>query len=90
MSDTTYEPIREDVALPATKGDLQILAAGIEERFDNLPTREDFSQLLSSVDKLAGGVQIYNAERSAESERLRRIEEWIKKASQTINVPIEF
>lgn len=90
MNEATYEPIREDVNLPASKADLHVLASGIEERFNNLPTREDFSQLLNSVDRLTGAVQIYNAERSAESERLRRIENWIKKASATINVPIEF
>ena len=52
--------------------------------------REDFSQLVSSVDKLTGQVQTYNAEKSAETHRLERIEKWIEKASKEINVPIEF
>jgi hypothetical protein len=90
MSDTTYEPIRENFNDPATKGDLRIFAGEIDERLDNLPTREDFSQLLGSVDKLVGQVQTYNTERSAETDRLERLESWAKKASEVINVPIEF
>jgi hypothetical protein len=78
MDDTTYEPIRDEMGTasqPATRGDLQILATGINERFNLLPTKDDFSQLMTSVDRLAGEVKIYNSERTAESERLRRIEQ---------------
>lgn len=70
MEHTTYEPIHENLNEPATHDDLQIFAGEIGERFSNLPTREDFSQLLNSVDRLAGQVQTYNAERSAETLRL--------------------
>jgi hypothetical protein len=89
MNNTIYEPIHENLNEPATRGDLQILAGEIGERFSNLPTREDFSLLLSSVDRLAGQVQTYNTERSAETNRLERLEAWAKKVSETINVPIE-
>jgi hypothetical protein len=90
MDKTTYEPIRENLSEPATRGDLQILAGEIGERLDALPSREDFSKLLNSVDRLAAQVQTYNTERSAETNRLERLESWAKKASETINVPIEF
>jgi len=90
MTNPTYEPIPDNLNEPATKGDLQILAGELNERFNNLPTKEDFSQLVNSVDKLAGQVQTYNSERSAETLRLERIEKWIEKASGVINVPIEF
>ncbi len=90
MNNPTYEPIRENLSEPATKGDLRIFAGEIGERLANLPTREDFSQLLTAVDKLAGQVQNYNAERSAETHRLERLEDWVRKAAKTINVPIEF
>jgi hypothetical protein len=90
MTNPTYEPISEDPSLPASKSDLQILASELGERFENLPTREDFSQLLSSVDKLAGEVRIYNTERSAETHRIERIEKWIKEAAEVTGVPIEF
>jgi hypothetical protein len=90
MSNPTYEPIHENLNEPATKGDLRIFAGEIGERLGNLPTREDFSQLLTAVDKLAGQTETYNAERSAETHRLERLEIWAKKVSATINVPIEF
>ena len=90
MTNPTYEPISDNLNEPANKGDLQILAGELTERFNNLPTKEDFSQLVNSVDRLAGQVQTYNAERSAETHRLERIEKWIEKASGVINVPIEF
>lgn len=90
MTNTTYEPISDDLSDAATKGDLQILGAGINERLNDLPTKEDFSQLLTSVDRLAGQVATYNTERAAEGERIRRIEKWIEKAAEKINVPLEF
>ena len=82
MNNPTYEPIRENLSEPATKGDLQIFAAEIGEQLANLPTREDFSQLLTAVDKLTGQVQTYNAERSAETHRLERLEDWVQEGSQ--------
>ncbi len=89
MSNPTYEPIRENLSEPATKADLRILAGEIGEQLANLPTREDFSQLLTAVDKLAGQTETYNHERSAETHRLERLESWAKKVSATINIPIE-
>ncbi len=99
-NNTTYEPIIEDENLdaPATRADLKNLATKAElavlrqemnERFDSLPTKADFSQLLASVDTLAGQVQTYNAERAAEGARLSRIENWIREASKTVNIPFE-
>jgi hypothetical protein len=105
MEHPTYEPLpenQEDLNLPATKADLQnlatkgelkaeisILREEMNERFSELPTKEDFSRLLSVVDGLAGEVRTYNQERAAEGARLERIENWIKKAAKTVNVPFE-
>ena len=99
MDNTTYEPIPDDLIMPATKGDITNLATKTElallrqdlnDNFANLPSKEDFSQLLTTVDKLAGQVKTYNEERSAEGARLERIEAWIKKAAEAINIPIKF
>jgi hypothetical protein len=90
MTNTTYEPIHENLSDPATRGDLQILTAEMGERLNNLPTRDDFNLLLSSVDRLTGQVKTYNQERGTETNRLERLETWAKKVSETINVPIEF
>jgi len=90
MTNPTYEPIPDNFNEPATKGDLYLFRQETNERLENLPTKEDFSQLINSVDKLAGQIQTYNAERGAETHRLERIEKWIEKASKQINVPIEF
>lgn len=106
MDNTTYEPIPDDLTMPATKGDLTNLATKAElnatkaelvllrqdmnDNFANLPSKEDFSQLLITVDKLAGEVKTYNEERSVEGARLERIETWIKKAADAINIPIQF
>ncbi len=100
MNNPTYEPINENLdLLPATKGDiknlasktdLELLRQDINDKFTNLPTVEDFRQLLSTVDKLAGQVITYNAERNAETHRLERLESWAGQAAETINVPIEF
>lgn len=101
MTNPTYEPIdeNENLNLPATRGDLLSLATKtdleffrqeINEKLDNLPTKEDFSQLLNSVDRLAGQVENSNTEKTVEIHRLERIEKWIKKAGQVINLPAEF
>ncbi len=60
MADTTYEPIPENQTEPTVKGDLYLLKRELTEQFEKLPTKEDFSQLLDSVDKLAGQVQTSN------------------------------
>lgn len=84
MADTTYEPIIEieDLNAPVTKGDLKNLSTkteielfrqDINERLENLPTKEDFSQLLTVVDKLVGEVKTYNDERNVETHRLKRL-----------------
>lgn len=99
MDNTTYEPIPDDLTMPVTKGDITNLATKAElallqkdmnDNFANLPSKVDFSQLLTTVDKLAGEVKTYNDERSAEGARLERIETWIKKAAEAINIPIKF
>lgn len=100
MKDTIYEPIieNENLNAPATKGDLKNLATktglellrlDINERLENLPTKEDFSPLLNSVDKLVGEVKTYNDERTVETHHLKRLEDWTKEASKTVNVPFE-
>lgn len=104
MLDNTYEPVRENenLNLPATKGDLQELRAtmatkaelelfrqDMNEKLDNLPTKDDFDKLLTSVDKLVGTVNTYNDERSAETHRLKRLEDWVKEASRKVNIPFE-
>ena len=99
MDNTTYEPIPDDLTMAATKGDVTNLATKVEfellrsemnDNFANLPNKKDFSQLLTTVDKLAGEVKTYNQERSVEGARLERIETWIKKAAEAINIPIKF
>lgn len=99
MDNTTYEPIPDDLTMPVTKGDianlankaeLALLQKDMNDHFANLPSKEDFSQLLTTVDKLAGEVKTYNEERSVEGARLERIETWIKKAAEAINIPIQF
>lgn len=99
MSDTTYEPFNPEDILPATKGNLKNLATkteqellrhDINEKLGSLPTKEDFNGLLVSVDRLVGQVQTFNAERAAEGARIERIEKWIEKAAEKINVPIEY
>lgn len=100
MNNPTYEPINENLdLLPATKEDiknlasktdLELLRQDINEKFARLPTTEDFSQLLSTVDQLVGQVKTYNAERSAETHRLERLENWAGRAAGIINAPIEF
>ena len=71
------------------KAEMTILREAMNERFSELPRREDFSRLLSVVDGLAGEVKTYNQERAAEGARLERIENWIKKAARAVNVPFE-
>ena len=99
MNNPTYEPINENLDLPATKGDiknlasktdLELLSQDINDKFTSLPTVEDFRQLLSTVDKLVGQVNTYNTERNAEAHRLERLESWAGQAAETINVLIEF
>jgi hypothetical protein len=99
MSDTTYEPFNPEDNAPATKGDLKNLATkteqellrhDINENLGALPTKENFNGLLVSVDRIAGQIQTYNAERAAEGARIERIEKWIEKAAEKINVPIEY
>jgi hypothetical protein len=70
MTNHTYEPLPENLNFPATKGDLQLLSDSLHEKLENIPDKEDFSRLLTSVDKLAREVQTYIAERKAESHRL--------------------
>ena len=99
MDNTTYEPIPDDLTMPVTKGDITnlvtkaefaLLRSDMNDNFANLPSKADFSQLLTTVDKLAGEVKTYNEERNVEGARLVRIETWIKKAAEAINIPIEF
>jgi hypothetical protein len=89
MPETTYEPIPDDLNDPLTKGDLFLFRQEISERIGNLPTKELFSQLQNSVDALTGQVRTYNTERSAETHRLKRLEDWAKEASKRINIPFE-
>lgn len=104
MSETIYEPFPdEEMSTPVTKGDLRKLATKTElkaeleilrltltKKIAELPTKEDFSRLLNGVDKMTGQIKIYNDERSMEGTRLERIENWIKKAADAINIPISF
>ena len=89
----TKEELKAEVAKLATKEELkaeiQILREEMNERFNDLPTREDFSTLLSSVDGLIIEVKKYNTERASETYRLDRTEQWIKKAADVIKVPFE-
>mgnify|MGYP003393736322 CR=1 FL=1 len=104
MSETIYEPFPdEEMSTPVTKGDIKNLATKtelkaeleflrqtIKEEMAELPTKEDFSRLLNGVDKMTGQIKVYNDERSMEGTRLERIENWIKKAADAINIPISF
>lgn len=80
---------KDDLKRLATKTELELLRQDMNEKFANLPTKEDFSQLLTVVDKLVGEVKTYNDERNVETHRLKRLEDWTKKASKTVNVPFE-
>lgn len=58
----------------------------IEERFDQLPTREDFNQLQISVDGIAKQFQDQKQEQVIGTARALRMEAWIIKAANKIGV----
>lgn len=57
-----------------------------DKRFDELPTRDDFSQLLTSVDGIAKQFQTQADEQSIKASRSKRMEDWIIKAAPKIGV----
>ena len=72
MDDTIYDPVPEDLNKAATKGDLKLLSINLEGRLENIPTKTDFNELLTLVDKFARQVKTYNEERSVEGARIER------------------
>ena len=71
------------------KAEVQILKQEMNERFNELPTRNDFSNLLSAVDGLTVEVKKYNTERASETYRLERTEKWIKQAAEVVKIPFQ-
>lgn len=58
----------------------------LDKRFDELPTREDFSKVLNAVDGIAKQFKDQADEQSANASRSERMEAWIIKAAHKIGV----
>jgi len=58
----------------------------IEERFETLPTKQDFHQLQESMDGIARLFTTQQPEFVVIGERTSRMEKWILKAAQKIGI----
>ena len=58
----------------------------IEERFETLPTKNDFHQLQNGVDAIAKGYLTYEQELRITSARTLEMEDWIRKAADKIGI----
>lgn len=58
----------------------------LDERLANLPTKEDFQNLVSAIDSYSKQVNDFNQEKVVLGERTIRVEDWAKKAAPKIGV----
>ena len=100
MENPTYEPIKEKLDEPATKGDLagvqaelkaemEIMRQEITNNFAELPTRADYHRLLSAMDGVVKEIRLANEERAVESHRFERLEEYAKTVGKVIKIEFE-
>ncbi len=100
MENPTYEPIKENLDEPATKGDLAVVQAElkaemeimrqeINNNFAELPTKQDYHRLLSTMDAIVKEMRLSNEERAAESHRFERLEKYAKTVGKVIKIEFE-
>ncbi len=58
----------------------------MEERFSELPTKQNFSNLQTSVDSYAKKADLYYQEMAVMRHRMERMEDWIKLAAPKLGV----
>jgi hypothetical protein len=58
----------------------------LDEKFENLPTKADFSNLVSTIDGYAKQVNDTNQEILILGEKANRIESWVRQAATKIGV----
>lgn len=102
MENMTYEPLPENLNQPATKGDvvhlatkselqaeIKILCQEMNARFNELPTKADYHQLLNTMDDIVKEMRGYNQERAVESHRLERLEKHAKAVGKAVQIEFE-
>jgi len=70
----------------ASKQDL----TDLNKRIDELPTKEDFSELQTAVDSYAKRANDYFEEMLALSHKLDRHEKWIQQLAQKLDIKLEY
>ena len=69
----------------ATKEDIKEL----RERIDNLPSKEDFSKLVSAVDSCAQRADTYFQEMLVLARKVDRLEKWIHQIAEKVGLQLE-